>query len=128
MVHRLVLSMQQKVFYQINGCHYKAKNIGNQRQTATHSPTSHKCFRVRRKLQTIRETTFAMRGNSKPFGKRLSPCAETPNHLGSDFRHARKCQTIRETTFAMRGNNKPFGKGVAGGPQIILFSPDRRNQ
>ena len=66
----------------------KQKNIGNHRQqTATHSPTSHKCFCVRRKLQTIWEMTFAMRGNIKPFGK-----------------------------------------GVAGGPQIILFSPDRRNQ
>ena len=128
MVHRLVLSMQQKVFYQINGCHYKAKNIGNQRQTATHSPTSHKCFRVQRKHQTIRETTFAMRGNTKPFGKRLSPCAETLNLLGNDFRHARKLQTFRETTFAKRGNAKPFGKLFVGGPQIILFSPDRRNQ
>ena len=47
---------------------------------------------------------------SKPFGKRLSPSAETPNHLGNDFRHARKLQTIREVTFAMRGNAKPFGK------------------
>ena len=126
MVHRLVLSMQQKVFYQINGCHYKArKNIGNQRQTATHSPTSHKCFRVQRKLQTIREETFAMRGNAKLFGKQLSPCAKTPNLSGNDFRHAREHQTIWETTFAKRGNIKPFGKGVAGGPQIILFFPDR---
>ena len=66
----------------------KQKNIGNHRQqTATHSPTSHKCFCVRRKLQTIRETTFAMRGNAKPFGKLF-----------------------------------------VGGPQIILFSSDRRNQ
>ena len=47
-------------------------------------------FRHARKRQTIRETTFAMRGNAKPFGKRLSPCAETSNHLGNDFRHARK--------------------------------------
>ena len=114
MVHRLVLSMQQKVFYQINGCHYKArKNIGNQRQTATHSPTSHKCFRVQRKLQTIRETTLAMRGNSKPFGKQLSPSAEITNHLGNDFRHARKRQTFREMTFAMRGNAKPFRKRLS---------------
>ena len=43
-----------------------------------------------RKLQTFRETTFAMRGNAKPFGKRLSPCAEMPNHSGNDFRHARR--------------------------------------
>ena len=52
--------------------------------------------------------TFAERGNAKPFGKRLSPCAEIPNHSGNDFRQARKCQTIWETTFAMRGNAKPF--------------------
>ena len=113
MVHCLVLSMQQKVFYQINGCHYKAKNIGNQRQTATHSPTSHKCFRVQRKLQTIRETTFTKRGNSKLFEKWLSPCAEISNHSGNNSRHARKHQTIRETTFAMRGNAKPFGKRLS---------------
>ena len=67
-------------------------------------------FRNARKHQTIREMTFAMRGNSKPFGKRLSPCAEMPNHSGNDFRHARKLQTIREMTFATRGNAKPFGK------------------
>ena len=68
--------------------------------------------------------TFAMRGNVKPFGKRLSPSAEMPNHSGNDFRRARKCQTFRETTFdmwrkcqtfrettfAMRGNAKPLGK------------------
>ena len=63
-----------------------------------------------RKPQTLRETTFAVRGNVKPFGKRLSPCAEMPNLSGNDFRQARKCQTFRETTFAVRGNAKPFGK------------------
>ena len=61
------------------------------------------------------EITFRERGNSKPFGKRLSPCAETPNHSGNDFRHARKLQTIREMTFAMRGNSKPFGKRLSPG-------------
>ena len=70
-------------------------------------------FRHARKLQTIRETTSAKRGNIKPFGKWLSPCAETPNHSGNDFRHARKCQTFREMTFAMRGNAKPFGKRLS---------------
>jgi len=85
-------------------------------------------LREARKRQIIQEITFAMRGNTKPFGKRLSPSAETPNLSGNDFRHVRKLQTIWETTFDKRGNNKPFGKGVAGGPQIILFSPDRRNQ
>ena len=66
-----------------------------------------------RKSQTFWETTFAMRGNAKPSGKRLSPCAEMPNPSGNDFRHARKCQTIRETAFAMRGNSKPFGKRLS---------------
>ena len=70
-------------------------------------------FRRARKLHTFRETTFAMRGNHKPFGKRISPCAEITNHLGNDFRHARKLQTIWETTFAMRGNHKPFGKRLS---------------
>ena len=63
-------------------------------------------FRHARKSQTTRETTFAERGNAKPFGKRLSPCAETPNHSGNDFRHARKCQTTRKTTFAKRGETR----------------------
>ena len=61
----------------------------------------------------FQEMTFAMRGNTKPFGKRLSPSAEMSNHSGNDFRHARKCQTIRETTFAKRGNAKPFGKRLS---------------
>ena len=66
-----------------------------------------------RKSQTFWETTFAMRGNAKPFGKRLSPCAEMPNLSGNDFRRARKCQTFREMTFAKRGNAKPFGKRLS---------------
>ena len=70
-----------------------------------------------RKRQTFRETTFANRGNVKPFGKRLSPSAEMPNHSGNDFRQARKCQTIREMTFAKRGNANPFKKWFAGSPQ-----------
>ena len=70
-------------------------------------------FRQARKCQTLQETTFAKRGNVKPFGKRLSPSAEMPNHSGNDFRHARKCQTTRETTFAVRGNAKPFGKRLS---------------
>ena len=63
-------------------------------------------FRHARKLQTIREKTFAMRGNAKPFGKRLSPRAEITNHSGSNFRQARKRQTFRETTFATRGETR----------------------
>ena len=48
-------------------------------------------FRQARKRQTLRETTFANRGNAKPFGKRLSPSAEMPNPSGNDFRQAQKC-------------------------------------
>ena len=70
-------------------------------------------FRQPRKCQTIREMTFAERGNAKPFGKWLSPSAEMPNLSGNDFRRARKCQTFRETTFAKRGNTKPFGKWLS---------------
>ena len=70
-------------------------------------------LREARKHQTIREITSATRGNAILFGKRLSPCAETSNLSGNDFRHARKCQTFRETTFAMRGNAKPFGKRLS---------------
>ena len=74
-------------------------------------------FRRVRKCQTIREMTFASRGNAKPFGKRLSPSAEMPNLSGNDFRRARKCKTFREMSFAERGNAKPFKKWVAGSPQ-----------
>ena len=79
-------------------------------ESAETSNLSGNDFRQARKCQTLRETTFANRGNVKPFGKRLSPTAEMPNHSGNDFRQARKCQTIRETTFAKRGNAKPFKK------------------
>ena len=47
-------------------------------------------FRHARKCQTLRETTFAKRGNAKPFGKRLSPSAEMPNPLRNDLRASRK--------------------------------------
>ena len=67
-------------------------------------------FRQARKCQTLRETTFAKRGNAKPFGKRLSPSAEMLNPSGNDFRQPRKCQTFREMTFAERGNAKPLKK------------------
>ena len=85
-------------------------------QTSNHSGNN---FRQARKCQTIREMTFAKRGNAKPLGKWLSPCAETPNHSGNDFRHARKYQTIPEITFAMRGNAKPFGKRLSPSDRSI---------
>ena len=65
-------------------------------------------FRQTRKCQTIRETTFAKRGNNKPFGKRLSPSAEMPNHSENDFRRARKSQTIREVICGRPANHFIF--------------------
>ena len=66
--------------------------------------------------------TFTKRGNAKPFGKRLSPSAEMPNHSGNDFRRARKYQTIREMTFAKRGNAKPFGKRLSPSAEMPNLS------
>ena len=74
-------------------------------------------FRHARKRQTFRETTFAMRGNAKPFGKRLSPCAEMPNPSGNDFRHARKCQTFYGVICGSPASIKTFKKLFAGAPQ-----------
>ena len=90
--------------------------LGNTfRHVAKASNPSGYDFRHARKCQTLRETTFAMRGNAKPFGKRLSPCAEMPNHSGNDFRRARKHQTkgfntsTRRITMFSEGalNNRP---------------------
>ncbi|WP_278556282.1 hypothetical protein, partial [Segatella salivae] len=63
-----------------------------------------------RKPQTFRETTFAMRGNAKPFGKRLSPCAEMPNLLKSDLREARKHQNFKKVICGRPASNKNFKK------------------
>ena len=63
------------------------------------------------KGQTFQEMTFAMRGNAKPFGKRLSPCAEMPNLSGNDFRHARKCHFFT-----------PHGLVVDERPDIIFYA------
>ena len=67
-------------------------------------------FRHARKRQTFRETTFAKRGNAKPFGKRLSPSAEMPNLSGNDFRQARKCQTFYGIICGSPASIKSFKK------------------
>ena len=51
-------------------------------------------FRNARKHQTIREMTFAMRGNSKPFGKRFAGGPQASKPLKSDLREARKLQNL----------------------------------
>ena len=106
MINLNELTSHHPAFHNIVASHLPHYFAGGP-QVSNHSGND---FRHARKCQTIRETTFAMRGNSKPFGKRLSPSAEMPNLSGNDFRHARKHQTIREVTFAMRGNIKPFRK------------------
>ena len=106
MINLNELTSHHPAFHNIVASHLPHYFAGGP-QTSNHSGND---FRHARKRQTIRETTFAMRGNIKPFGKRLPPCAETSNLSGNNFRQARKHQTIRETTFATRGNPKPFGK------------------
>ena len=91
-------------------------------------PQQTKQFARARKRQTFRETTFAMRGNAKPFGKRLSPTAKMPNLSGNNFRQARKCQTTRETTFASRGNAKPFGKRLSPSAEMPNHSGNNFRQ
>ena len=108
MINLNELTPHHPAFHNIVASHLPHTFAGGP-QASNHSGND---FRNARKLQTIRETTFAMSGNSKPFGKRLSPCAEMSNHLGNDFRHARKYQTFREITSAERGNTKPFRKRV----------------
>ena len=109
-------------YFFLNKRFTRASNaLGNTfRHVAKASNLSGNNFRHARKCQTTRETTFAMRGNVKPFGKRLSPCAEMPNPSGNDFRHARKCQTFREMTFAMWRMSRFFN--------ILLFKCSRSCQ
>jgi len=68
--------------------------LGFERQGWQATDRSGKDFRHARKRQTLREMTFAMRGNAKPFRKRLSPCAEMLNLLRNDLREARKHQNL----------------------------------
>ena len=102
MINLNELTSHHPAFHNIVASHLPHYFAGGP-QASNHSGND---FRHARKCQTIRETTFAMRGNTKPFGKWLSPCAETPNHSGNDFRYARKLQTFRETTFAERGETR----------------------
>ena len=109
MINLNELTSHHSAFHNIVSSHLPHYFAGGP-QATNHSGND---FRHARKRQTIREMTFAERGNHKPLGKRLSPSAETPNLSGSGFRQARKCQTFRETTFAKRGNHKPFGKQLS---------------
>ena len=84
--------------------------LGFERQGWKATDRSGNDFRQARKCQTFREMTFAMRGNAKPFGKRLSPSAEMPNPSGNDFRHARKCQTFYGIICGSPASTKSFKK------------------
>ena len=68
--------------------------LGFERQGWKATDRSGNDFRQARKCQTLREMTFAMRGNAKPFGKRLSPSAEMPNLLRNNLREPRKHQIL----------------------------------
>ena len=51
-------------------------------------------FRQARKCQTFRETTFAKRGNAKPFKKWFAGGPQASKPLKSDLREARKPQNL----------------------------------
>ena len=86
MINLNELTSHHPAFHNIVASHLPHYFAGSP-QATNHSGSD---FHHARKLQTIREITSAKRGNIKPFGKILSPCAETPNHSGNDFRHARR--------------------------------------
>ena len=104
MINLNELTSHHPTFHNIVASHLPHYFAGGP-QTSNHSGNN---FRHERKRQTIRETTFAMRGNSKPFGKRLSPCAEMPNHSGSDFR--RVTEALNASIMALNKNESllPF--------------------
>ena len=79
-------------------------------------------FRRTWKLQTLWETTFAKRGNAKPFGKWLSPSAEMPNLLKSDLREVRKRKILLKVICGRPASTKSFKKWFAGGPQASNYS------
>ena len=72
MINLNELTSHHPAFHNIVASHLPHYFAGGP-QASNHSGNN---FRHAQKHQTIRETTFAMRGNAKPFGKRLSPCAE----------------------------------------------------
>ena len=76
-------------------------------------------FRHARKRQTLRETTFAKRGNAKPFGKRLSPSAEMPNPLRNDLRASRKSLFKSFDACGPPANHFLKVLTLAGLPQLI---------
>ena len=86
MINLNELTSHHPAFHNIVASHLPHYFAGGP-QTSNHSGNN---FRHERKRQTIWETTFAMRGNIKPFGKRLSAHADTPNHLRNELREARK--------------------------------------
>ena len=61
-------------------------------------------FRHARKLQTIREMTFAERGNSKPFGKQLSPSGRSIKCFDNGFEQERKSPTLLRDHYSVGTN------------------------
>ena len=65
MINLNELTSHHPAFHNIVASHLPHTFAGSP-QVSNHSGND---FRHARKLQTFRETTFAMRGNIKPFGK-----------------------------------------------------------
>ena len=62
-------------------------------------------FRHARKCQTIREITFAKRGNAKPFGKRLSPSDRSIKCFDNGFEQERKSPTLLRDLYNVGTNS-----------------------
>ena len=90
---RIVPTLSYFYFFLNNRFARTSNALGNTfRHVAKASNHSGNDFRHARKCQTIRETTFARRGNAKPLGKWLSPGAEMLNCSEKDFLPARQCR------------------------------------
>ena len=63
-------------------------------ESAETSNPSGNDFRQARKCQTLRETTFANRGNAKPFKKWFVGGPQASKPLKSHLREARKLQNL----------------------------------
>ena len=99
---RLVPTLSYFYFFMNNRFARTSNHLENTfRHVAKVSNHSGNDFRPARKCQTTRETTFAMRGNVKPLGKRLSPCAEMSNQRFLYF------NTTDNDIFKRTLNNRP---------------------
>ena len=90
--------------------------LGFERQGWKATDRSGNDFRQARKCQTFREMTFAMRGNAKPFGKRLSPCAEMLNLLRNDLREPPQASKLLKSELREARKRQNLLKVICGRP------------